>query len=132
MIYFLKVAGQYALALWAALTVNFLLPRLAPGDPLNAVLGAKVVETLDEGALIRLRAELGVDGTQFAQYLRYFKGIFSLDFGNSSVLGMPVWDALMQRLPWTSLLMGLALLLSTLIGTSLGVMSAWTRGRGML
>ena len=130
MFHALRIAGQYALALIAALTVNFLLPRLAPGDPLNAVLGSDVVNTMTPEQLDQVRAELGIGGSLGQQFWHYISGIFSGDFGTSAVLGMPVWDALMQRLPWTLLVMSAALALSTLIGTVLGVLSARKRGKG--
>lgn len=127
--YYLRILAQYALAVAAALTINFLLPRLAPGDPLNSLLTADVVETMSEAAKQQVRVELGLGGPLHEQFLRYLAGIFTGDLGNSVVLKMPVWDALRLRLPWTLLLMGCALLLSTLIGTVLGVISAWRRGR---
>lgn len=128
MFYYLRIFGQYALALLAALTVNFLLPRLAPGDPLNSLLGLDTVETMSAAQREAVRVELGLGGPLYEQFWHYLTGVFSGNFGNSVVLGMPVWDAIMQRLPWTLLLMGSALLLSTLIGTVLGVISAWRRG----
>lgn len=129
MVYYLRITGQYGVALLAALVVNFLLPRLAPGDPLNSLLSSEVVETMSAQARDAMRAELGISGSLFEQFLRYLHHIATGDFGHSLVLGMPVWDALAQRLPWTLLLMGAALLVSTGLGTLLGVLSAWQRGR---
>jgi peptide/nickel transport system permease protein len=128
MLYYARILGQYALALVAALTVNFLLPRMAPGDPLNSLLGADTVETMTEAQRHAVRVELGLGGPIHEQFWTYLSGIFTGNFGNSVVLGMPVWDAIVQRLPWTLLLMGCALVLSTLVGTVLGILSAWRRG----
>ena len=128
MFYYFRIIGQYALALFAALTVNFLLPRMAPGDPLNSLLGTDTAETLSAAAKEQIRVELGLGGPLHDQFVHYLGGIVSGNFGDSAVLGMPVWDAIMQRLPWTLLLMGCALILSTIIGTVLGVLSAWRRG----
>lgn len=129
MFYYLRITGQYGLALLAALVVNFLLPRLAPGDPLNSLLSSEVVETMSPAAREAVRAELGISGSLFDQFISYIHHMLTGDFGNSLVLGMPVWDVLAQRLPWTLLLMGAALLVSTVLGTLLGVLSAWHRGR---
>lgn len=126
--YYLRTVLQYALTLLVALAVNFFLPRLAPGNPINSLLGADVVETMTAEQVAQVAAELGIHDPLHIQFWNYLTGIFSTDFGNSILLGMPVWDALMQRLPWTLLLMGVALLFSTLIGTVLGVVSAWKRG----
>lgn len=126
--YHLRIVLQYALTLLAALTLNFLLPRLAPGNPVNALLGAEVVETLSEEQTARLMQEFDLHQPLYHQYWNYLTGIFSGDFGDSYLLGMPVWDALIQRLPWTLLLMSCAMLFSTLLGTLLGVWSARRRG----
>lgn len=126
--YYLRIFLQYALTLLVALAVNFLLPRLAPGNPINSLLGADVVETMTPEQIAQVAQELGINDPIHIQFWHYLTGIFRTDFGNSILLGMPVWDALMQRLPWTLLLMGLALAFSTLIGTVLGVLSAWKRG----
>lgn len=126
--YYLKTALQYAVTLLTALAINFFLPRLAPGDPLNAVLGADVVETMSAEEIAQVMAELGINDPLPVQFWHYLTGLFQQDFGNSILLGMPVWDALMQRLPWTLLLMGCALVVSALLGTVLGVLSAWKRG----
>jgi len=128
MTYHLRISLQYLLALLAALAVNFLLPRLAPGDPLNSLLGAENVETMSAAQRQEVLAEFGLNLPLHEQFWHYLTGIVHGDFGNSVVLGMPVWDALMQRLPWTLLLMGLALIVSTLLGTLLGILSAWRRG----
>lgn len=129
MLYYLRICGQYALTIFAALTVNFLLPRLAPGDPLSALLGVDTLDTMTDAAKEAMRLELGVGGSWIGQFTRYMSGVLTGDFGNSVVLGMPVWDAIMQRLPWTLLLMGSALIVSTVIGTVLGVIAAWRRGQ---
>lgn len=129
MLYYLRVCGQYALAILVALTINFLLPRLAPGDPLSALLGVDTLDTMTDAAKETMRLELGVGGSLIEQFWQYLAGVFTGNFGSSTVLGMPVLDAIMQRLPWTLLLMGTALVVSTFIGTLLGVLAAWRRGR---
>lgn len=127
--YYLRTAMQYGLTLLAALTINFLLPRLAPGNPVNALLGADVVDNMTPEQIERVREEFDLHLPMHEQYWNYVTGVLSGDFGNSVLLGMPVWDALIQRLPWTLLLMGCAIAFSTLLGTVLGVLSAWWRGR---
>jgi peptide/nickel transport system permease protein len=126
--YYLHTSFQYALTLLAALAINFLLPRLAPGSPVNALLGADVVETMTPEQVAGVMQELGLHEPLLVQFRDYLVGILSGDLGVSVLQGMTVWDALMQRLPWTLLLMGCALCFSTLVGTVLGVLSAWKRG----
>lgn len=128
MVYYLRLIGQYGVTLLAALTINFLLPRLAPGEPINAILSPDVIAAMSEDEILRVLADYGLDLPVWQQFGHYLSGIVSGDFGTSVALGMPAFDALMQRLPWTLLLMGCALLISSLLGTVLGVISAWKRG----
>lgn len=126
--YYVRTFLQYGLTLFAALTINFLLPRLAPGSPINALLGDDVLDAMSEAEINEVLAEFDLHLPLYHQFWNYLTGLFSGDFGDSIVLGMPAWDALMQRLPWTLLLMSCALLFSTLVGSILGVISAWKRG----
>lgn len=120
---------QYALVLFVAVTINFLLPRLAPGDPL--------LYFFDEGTLKELTAaqkqtaldSMGLGGSLFEQYIIYLKGIVSFDFGVSIKYGLPAMDMIMERLPWTLILIGPAMLLSALAGVAVGAFSAWNRGK---
>ncbi|MEM9240592.1 MAG: ABC transporter permease [Pseudomonadota bacterium] len=126
--YYLKITVQYAVTLLAALTINFLLPRMAPGDPLDAILPPDVVGSMTEEEIAEVLADFGLDLPLWQQYWNYLTGLFSAEFGTSTTLGMPVWDALIARLPWTLLLMGSALLISTLLGVTLGILAARKRG----
>jgi peptide/nickel transport system permease protein len=126
--YYIRLFLQYALTLLAALTINFILPRLAPGAPIDSILPEDVVMEMTPEQIQRVLADYGLDLPILQQYWNYLVGIFHGDFGISTTLGQPVWDAMIDRLPWTLLLMGCALLVSTLTGVLLGVLSAWKRG----
>ena len=128
MVYYFKITVQYAITLLAALTINFLLPRMAPGDPLDAILPPDVIGSMTEAEINEVLADFGLDLPLWQQYWNYLTGLVSAEFGTSTTLGMPVWDALIARLPWTLLLMGGALLVSTLLGVTLGVLAARKRG----
>mgnify|MGYP003138377370 CR=1 FL=1 len=127
--YYLRLFAQYSVTLLAALTINFLLPRVAPGDPINFLLSEDVLAAMTEADKARVMAEFGLDLPLPQQFLNYLTGLFQGDFGVSVQLGQPVWDILLDRLPWTLLLSGGALLVSTLLGSVIGVLSAWRRGR---
>lgn len=118
--------GQYALVLWAALTLNFLLPRFAPGDPIDYVLGEQVQLSADE--LERLRATYGLDGSLAEQYLDYWARLAQGELGVSVRFGEPVAHVLAQRVPWTLLLVGLGTALSTSLAALAGAAAAWRRG----
>ncbi len=129
MSYLLRRLGFYAIAAWASLTLNFLLPRLMPGDPTNAIL-ARFQGRLDPAALESMKQAYGVtDAPLYQQYGNYLANTVQGDLGISiSYFPTRVWDVIGTGLGWTVLLGGVALLLSVLIGNVLGVVAAWRRG----
>lgn len=124
---YLRVFFQYILVLIIALSINFALPRIAPGSPLIYLVGEDVV-TMTQAEKDQVLHEFGLDKPVPAQFADYVKGIFQGDLGASVRYGRPVWDVLFDRLPWTLLLMGASLLLSSSIGTVVGVIAAWKQG----
>lgn len=120
-------ALQYGLVLWAALTVNFLLPRAMPGSPLPYLVGEEV-GSLSAERLAEVRARYGLDESLGRQYLGYLGGIARGEWGTSFQLGRPVADVLRERLPWTLLLVGSSLVLATLFGVVAGALASWRRG----
>jgi len=128
LLYYLRLFLQYAMTLLAALTINFFLPRLAPGEPIEAIFSEDTLASMSDADIQRVLADYGLDLPIWQQYWNYLSGLFYGDFGTSTSLGQPVLDALLVRLPWTLLLMGAALLFASLIGAFLGVLSAWKRG----
>jgi peptide/nickel transport system permease protein len=120
--------AQCAFVVWIALTMNFALPRMAPGDPLNYLVGQEVY-TLTPAQKQQLLREFGLDRSVPAQYIGYFAAILSGDFGRSVRFREPVLDVLADRIPWTLLLILPALVLKTIIGTLLGALAAARRGR---
>lgn len=129
MVVHLRIVAQYALVAVIALTLNFALPRIAPGSPLNYMLGPDVLAAMSEAERLRLLSEFGLDKPLAGQFADYVAGIFTGDLGVSVRLGQPVWEAVSARLPWTLLLMGWALALSAVLGTLAGIASARRRGQ---
>lgn len=119
--------GQYILVLWVALTLNFLLPRVAPGDPVNYLLGDEV-NALTPEQRAQVLSQYGLAQPVLEQYALYWLNIASLELGTSVRFGQPVFEVLMDRLPWTLLLVGCATVLSTVIGITAGTIAAWKRG----
>lgn len=122
-------AGQYALVLWAAVTLNFALPYLAPGDPVEYLYGGDQ-QALDPKYIAQMRAEYGLDRPILEQYLSFWSGLLHGDLGISVQHNRPVVDVLWDKLPWTVALVGIGTLLAFLIGTLLGAWAAWHRGTG--
>ncbi|OAQ21150.1 ABC transporter permease [Thermosulfurimonas dismutans] len=108
--------------------ISFAVIHLAPGGPLSpmAEFNPKFTPEMRE----RLRAEFGLDQPLYVQYLRWLKGLFTLDFGRSFAPDRrPVWEKIRERLPVTILINALSMLLILLIGIPLGVASAVKEGR---
>lgn len=122
--------GQYGLVLVIAVTLNFLLPRLMPGNPLALIAGVDV-GLLSPDQRAELVQEFGLDTPVWQQYLRYWQDLLSLDLGYSYRSGQAILGMLLERLPWTLLLTGSALLISGVIGIVAGAVSAWRRGSAM-
>ena len=118
--------GQYLLVILAALTVSFALPRLAPGEPLDYILGydTGTLSLADRG---RVLAQYGLDRPVAEQYVAYLAGAAHGDLGTSDRTGRPVAGLLGQRIGWTLALTIPTLILSTVIGVLGGAVAAWRR-----
>jgi peptide/nickel transport system permease protein len=122
--------AQYALVLTVAITLNFFLPRLMPGNPLALLAGVDVgLMTPEQRAEVLTRA--GLDRPLYQQYVDYWGDLLRGDLGYSYRQKRPITEMLLNALPWTLLLTGAALLISSVAGIILGAISAWRRA-GML
>ncbi len=126
--YILSRIGFYALAAWVAVTLNFFLPRLMPGDPATALF-ARFRGQLGPEAMESLRETFGLaDAPLWKQYLTYLSHVLKGDFGVSvAYFPSPVIEVIGTGLLWTLFLAGSAVLISFTIGTLLGVCAAWWR-----
>src|SRR3990170_848817 len=128
MVRFLAGKGvQYALVLLFAVTLNFMLPRMMPGSPL-VFLAGEDVGFLSEAQRTELLRSLGLDQPLWRQYVQYLGNLAMGNLGYSFQKGRPISEIIVERLPWTLLLVGLALLAATLIGVVWGTLVAWRRG----
>jgi len=127
--YLLGRLGFYLLAGWAALTLNFLLPRLMPGDPATALF-ARFKGRLSPEAARALREAFGLtDAPLLGQYLTYLRHVAAGDLGVSvAYFPAPVSQVIAGGLAWTLFLAGTAVVLSFALGSLLGVAAAWWRG----
>lgn len=105
----------------------FVLIRLAPGDPAQLLAGQSGSD--DPAYLLELRQSMGLDRPMAAQLLTYLDGVAHLDLGYSYPNRVSVWSLISDRLFATVLLMGSSLLVSVLLGVTLGVIAARSRGR---
>lgn len=110
--------------LFGVLVVTFLLLYVAPGDPVQAMVG----ERADAETLARLRAELRLDEPLHAQFAHYLKGVLQGDLGTSYITRRPILQDLLERFPATLRLAGAAMLFAALVGISVGIYGAWRPG----
>lgn len=123
-----RTALQYALVLFAAVCLNFALPRLAPGDAVDYLFPPEQTGALTPEQREQVLAEFGLEASLPTQFGRYLAGLARGDLLVSVRYGRPVVDLLAERIGWTLLLVGSAVVLASLIGTFLGFRSAWRRG----
>ena len=128
--YVLRRVGVFLLVIWAAATVNFVIPRLSPVDPIKeALLKVTSMGASQAGmeTLTRTFAErFGLDQPVWKQYLNYLIDSASFNFGFSiSYFPTRVMDMIAGALPWTIVLVGLATALTFVVGTILGAIMAW-------
>lgn len=119
--------AQYLLVLVAALTLNFLLPRAMPGNPLKFLAGQDV-GLLTTEQIDSVRERYGLNEPLWRQYAAYLKSTVTGDWGYSYQASKPVTRTILERLPWTLLLVGSSLLIATLFGVVVGAIAAWRRG----
>lgn len=119
----------YLAAFWAAITLNFFIPRLAPGDPAQIVL-ARFQGRITPTTLHALELQFGISHAPlWQQYLQYLTQLLHGDLGVSfTYFPTPVTTILAQEILWTLTLVGLSLLISFLLGSLLGIVLAWRRG----
>ncbi|CAH1654075.1 ABC transporter permease [Chelatococcus asaccharovorans] len=124
--------GMMLLVVVLAVSINFLLPRLMPGDPVEAQLNQLLATGGGGGDISAMvdayRARFGLDQPLLAQYFSYWRSVFSLDLG-VSLAAYPerVSHAILAGLPWTLGLLGFATLVSFVLGTWLGGLLGWPR-----
>jgi peptide/nickel transport system permease protein len=131
--YLVRRLIQFAIVLWGAATLNFILPRLAPGNPvrerlLSALATGGYQQAGIEEMVSAYNEQFGLDKPLYIQYLLYLQHAFQLDFGYS-IASYPakVVNLIMAALPWTIGLLLVSTVLSCVLGTLLGALMAWPR-----
>ena len=122
-------AGFYLLAAWLAASLNFLVPRLMPGDPAS-IMFARFQGELSPEAMEALRETFGFTSEPlWRQYLQYLGSLATGDFGTSvAFFPAPVGEVVAGGLAWTVVLAGTALVVAFALGSVLGAVAAWRRG----
>lgn len=116
--------------MFALVTLNFVLPRLMPGDPIQAQLSAgSPTYVYDDRARTELAAYYGLDRPLASQYVTYLGNLARGDLGVSIATRAPVSDLIAARLPWTLLLVAAGVGTATAVGFLGGVHAGWRRAR---
>lgn len=129
--YFLRRLSFYFIAFLVAATINFILPRAMPGDPVTMMFAQATVQVTPE-RIAAMQKLLGfVDGPLYEQYFTYIKSILSWNLGISiQTYPQTVNEMLGNAVGWSLFLAGSAVILSFCIGSVLGIFAAWKRGSG--
>lgn len=123
--------GFYVVAAWLAITLNFLLPQLIPGDPIQIVLAKmRSAGPVPPGERQALTKILGLGAGNLAQrYGAYLDNLFHLRLGLSVTdFPTPVTTEIATTIGWTLVLVGTATVISFVVGIGLGALAGWRRG----
>jgi peptide/nickel transport system permease protein len=126
----LRRLGFFVVTLWAAVTANFVIPRLMPGNPALAMM-SRYRGHVNPSALHALEIAFGVHTHEslISAYFSYLGNVFRGHFGISlTFFPDPVTRDVLQALPWTLTLIGSTTIIAFFLGTLIGLVGAWRRG----
>lgn len=136
--YVLRRIGVFLIIIWVAASINFLIPRMAPVNPvreklLQALTFGGAGKTDMETVVKTYEAKFGLDQPLWKQYINYLGDVARLDFGISiSNFPTKVTDIILRALPWTIGLLLTATLIAFVLGTLLGALIAWPKAPRIL
>jgi peptide/nickel transport system permease protein len=125
----------YIFAVWVAITIDFFIPRLAPGDPVAALVGkmsTKGYVTPQMQQTLSAMFGLNTNDPLWLQYFKYLDNLLHGNFGNSiQYFPTPVMTIIGQDIGWSIMLGGVAVVISFILGCLLGIIAAWKRGSAL-
>ncbi len=128
--YFVQRLGIFFLTIWIAATVIWIIPHIAPGDPISAMVSRMTsqggfVENADV-IIAGWKERFGLNASLPVQYLHYLGNIVHMDFGYSMAsFPTPVSSIIGMALPWTVGLLLIAITITFLVGNFLGAIMVW-------
>ena len=119
----------YVVAAWVALTANFFLPRLVPGNAVQAIMSRFPDLKPATARVLEIELGIGNQGSLWSQYWTYLGNVARFNFG-TDVAQYPssVSSILMQSVPWTLVLVGVSTVIAFIVGTGLGILAGWRSG----
>jgi len=127
--FIIRRLGFYVVAAWAAVTVNFFIPRVLPGTPVEAMLAQHPQLTASAVRALDIEFGVGHQGSMLHQYGAYLGQLAHGNLGvSTSAYPATVMGQLGTTVPWTIVLVGTATIVSFIVGTLLGILAGWRRG----
>src|SRR6267142_1128795 len=128
--YFLRRIGMFFLVVFVAATINFFVPRLAPGNPIGAITSrmANASSGIENGKEMfdAYRVRFGLDQPLYVQYGKYMWNTVRFDFGQSlSAYPADVADIIRPAVGWSLGLIGVSVLFTFAFGVTIGALLAW-------
>ena len=121
----------YLVTAVVAITLDFLIPRLIPGNPVDAILSKAQGQQFSKATIAALNEQFGVNTKAglWTQYMHFWNNALHFDFGVSTSNGfVSVASVIGGALPWTLGLIGVATVISFVLGTAIGTLIGWKRG----
>jgi peptide/nickel transport system permease protein len=130
--YILKRFSMFLLTFWLGSSLIFIIPRLAPGDPVSAMVVRIVMrEGYMENAqeiIESWKERFGLNDPMAVQYVKYLGNVVQLDFGFSLArFPTDAWDIVLPALPWSIGLLSVASVISFIIGNTIGALMGWDK-----
>jgi peptide/nickel transport system permease protein len=128
--YFVRRIGMFFLVVFVAASFNFLIPRMAPGNPIRAITTRKANASagIEHGQAMfeAYRKRFGLDEPIYIQYAKYMWNTVRFDFGESlSAYPAEVWDIIRPAIGWSIGLIGVSVLITFALGITIGALLAW-------
>ncbi len=135
--YLVRRVGMFMFTVWLSATLIFIVPHLAPGDPIRAMVARLTAQQGyvegSEQMITAWRERFGLDDPLPIQYVRYLRNMVTLDLGFSlSQFPVEVDEMIGQAIPWTIGLLTMATIISFILGTLIGALLAWRRTPALL
>lgn len=135
--YVLRRVGIFFLIIWTTATINFIMPRLAPGDPMQAILGQMQEQgaTIENSAVLieNFRTKFGLDQPIYIQYLKYLWAMARFDLGYSLAhFPATVTEIIAVAMPYTIGLLSVTTVLTFILGVLAGALLVWRTTPGLM
>ena len=128
--YFVQRILMFIFVIFVAATINFVIPRLAPGNPIGAITSrmAQASSGIENGQAMfeAYREMFGLNDPLYVQYFKYLRNMMRLDFGYSlSAFPAGVWEVIRPSIGWSIGLVSLSVLITFILGVTGGALLAW-------